>query len=86
MKTMPEIKLLKIVDVISEEYYGGHYTVFNFTTNIKFSFGTITDRDEINDLIGYDDINDAIINAIQSHFSKEKSNYSLPKTVKIPKI
>ena len=70
LNRVPEVKLMQIVEVIANKYYGGHYTLFTFSTNVKFSFGTISDRDEIYYLEPYTDVNDAIRNAIQLHISK----------------
>ena len=70
MNRIPKKSILKIAESIAKIHYGGHFTIMTFTTNVKFCFGTVSDRDEINDLEPYDNINDAIINAIQSHLSK----------------
>lgn len=56
---------MEIAETIARLSYGGHFTIFSFTTNVKFAFGTINSIEEIDELIGYDDINDAITNAIQ---------------------
>lgn len=70
LNRVPDIKLMQIAELIANEYHSGHYSLFTFTTNVKFSFGTISDRDDIYDLEPYTDVNDAIRNAIQSHISK----------------
>ena len=57
--------MMEIAETIARLSYGGHFTIFSFTTNVKFAFGTINSIEEIDELIGYDDINDAITNAIQ---------------------
>ena len=56
-----------IIDFISNKDFGGHFTILSFTTNYKFAFGTITEREDIENLIGYDNINDAIENEIQKY-------------------
>ena len=78
---------MKIVDAISNEYYGGHYTLLTFTTNVKFSFSTVTERDDILELDPYDDVNEAIENAIQSHFLKQnEKKFKVKAVAKIPKL
>lgn len=62
--------LLSFVEGWSNEYYGGHYTIFSFTTCYKFSFGTINEREDIIELKPYESIEDAIINGIQEEFNK----------------
>jgi hypothetical protein len=56
---------LILADYIAKKHYGGHFTLFAFSFSYKFAFGTITERDEINDLPGYSNLKDAIINAHQ---------------------
>jgi hypothetical protein len=55
----------KMLIFIADKAFGGHFTILSFTTNYKFAFGTITEREDIENLIGYDNINDAIENEIQ---------------------
>ena len=62
-------ELIEQMKRIAKQHYGGHYTVLSFTTNIKFSFGTITERDEIEELSGYDTLEDAVRNGIQEHYT-----------------
>ena len=68
---VPNTKLMQIAQLIANNYYSGHYTLLTFTTNVKFSFGTVSDRDDIYELEPYSDVNDAIKNAIQSHISND---------------
>ena len=63
-------QLLNFIQYLANEYYSGHYTIFSFTTCYKFSFMTITEREDINELLPYDNLKDALINGIQEHFSK----------------
>jgi len=56
---------LTLADYIAKKYYSGHFTIFAFTFSYKFAFGTLTERDDINDLEGYGSLKDAIINAYQ---------------------
>jgi len=68
---IPENQLMQVVESIAKTYYGGHFTIFSFTTEVKFAFGTINCRDEISELDGYYDINHAIANAIQDAIVKK---------------
>jgi len=58
-----------IIDFISKKDFGGHFTILSFTTEYKFAFGTITEREDIENLIAYNNINDAIENAIQEYLT-----------------
>jgi hypothetical protein len=62
--------LIKIAEAIANEHHSGHLTILKFTTEWKVAFGTITEREEIADLIGYTSINDALHNLIQSELYK----------------
>ncbi len=71
MHVIPAPQLMKLVQDIANGSYSGHFTIMCFTTNVKFCFGTPNNRDEIASLIPYDNINDAIENAIHE-FIKDK--------------
>ena len=58
-----------IIDFISNKDFGGHFTILSFTTHYKFAFGTVTEREDIEYLTAYDNINDAITNAIQEYLT-----------------
>jgi hypothetical protein len=58
-----------IIDFISNRDFSGHFTILSFTTNYKFAFGTITEREDIENLIAYNNINDAIENEIQKYLT-----------------
>jgi hypothetical protein len=60
----------KLIDVISEKHFGGHYTIFSFTVGYSFSFGTINSREGIYELNSYESIDDAITNSIQELIMK----------------
>jgi len=62
--------LIKIAESIANDHYSGHLTILKFTTEWKAGFGTITERDEINELIGYANVDDALTNLIQSQLDK----------------
>jgi hypothetical protein len=59
-----------MVEAIANEHHSGHLTILKFTTEWKVAFGTITEREEIAELIGYTSINDALQNLIQSELHK----------------
>jgi hypothetical protein len=67
LNRVPDIKLMQIAELIANEYHSGHYSLFTFTTNVKFSFGTISDRDDIYDLEPYTDVNILTIQLVISH-------------------
>ncbi len=58
-----------IINFISNKDFDGHLTILSFTTNYKFSFGTVIEREDIYNLIAYDSINDAIENAVQEYLT-----------------
>jgi hypothetical protein len=67
---------LLVAKSLADLYYGGHFTLLSFTTHVKFGFGTITDRDAIDEMSDYDSIEDAIENAIQQHFARQINHSS----------
>jgi len=67
---------LLVAKSLADLYYGGHFTLLSFTTHVKFGFGTITNRDEIDEMSDYDSISDAIENAIQQHFARQLNHSS----------
>jgi hypothetical protein len=56
---------MEVAETIARSYYGGNFSILSFTTEVKFAFGLINSRHQIDELVGYHDINDAITNAIQ---------------------
>ena len=58
-----------IINFISNRDFSGHFTILSFTTHYKFAFGTVTEREDIYDLFPFDNINDAIQNAIQEYLT-----------------
>jgi len=71
---IPSKYLLKKAETIAAANFGGHFTLFAFTTEVKFAFGTITSREEILRLVAYYDINDAIENAIHEFLIEKDKN------------
>ena len=68
--TMTTKALIKIAESIANQHFSGHLTILKFTTEWKVGFGTITERDEINERIGYDNLDDALTNLIQTQLDK----------------
>jgi len=64
-------KLINKIEIIAKENYGGHYTIFRFTTNYKASFGTITEREDIYKLKPFKDLKECLKNLIKNE-SKTK--------------
>ena len=58
------IELLAQLEDHANLKYDGHYTVLKFTTGFKVSFGTITDREEIDSLVNYETLKKAIVNLL----------------------
>jgi hypothetical protein len=58
-----------LLDFIAINDFDNHFTILSFTTHYKFSFGTITNRNDIENLNSYYDINDAIENAVQEYLT-----------------
>ena len=50
MDQMDVNELMSTVCTIATLKYNGHFTILSFTTNFKGSFGTITEREDINKL------------------------------------
>lgn len=55
---------------IAQEHYDGCITVISSHEGNKFSFSTVTDAEHIEELDTYGELKDAIMNAIQEHFSR----------------
>lgn len=64
---------LEMADYIAKTHFSGHFTLLSFTYSYKFTFGTVLDRDDINDLECYKDLKDAIINAYQEFLQYENN-------------
>jgi hypothetical protein len=50
MEQMDVNELMSTVCVIANLKYNGHFTILSFTTNFKGSFGTVTEREDIESL------------------------------------
>ena len=58
------IELLAQLEDHANFKYDGHYTIFRFTTNYKVFFGTITEIEDIENIIGYPTLKSAIVNCL----------------------
>ena len=56
IKKMNVDELMSIVSLIAKLKYDGHFTILSFTNHYKGSFGTITEREDINRLDQYADL------------------------------
>jgi len=50
MEQMDVNQLMSTVCTIATLKYDGHFTILSFTTNFKGSFGTVTEREDIESL------------------------------------
>ena len=66
----------ELIESISNNYFGGHFTVLSFSTCYSFMFGTPSGREEIQDLESFHDINDAISGAIQRFIINFKNTHN----------
>lgn len=57
-------ELMSIISLISKLKYSRHFTILSFTTHYKGSFETITERNEIDNLMPYDNLKDLLIDMI----------------------
>jgi hypothetical protein len=62
-------KLLDQLEQRAINYYGGHYTIFRFTTNWKVCLGTAECRDDIEELEGFKTLKEAIVNCLLNDLS-----------------
>lgn len=56
IKRMNVEELMSIVSLIAKLKYSGHFTILSFSNSYKGSFGTITEREDINRLLQYSDL------------------------------
>jgi uncharacterized protein with von Willebrand factor type A (vWA) domain len=61
---------LATAEWIAKKYFGGHYTIYSFTHGYKFSMGTVTDREEIEELDEYNSLLDAVVNGCSESLLK----------------
>lgn len=57
-------ELMSTICTIAILKHGGHFTILSFTNHFKGGFGTITDRDEIEQMCGYGSFKQLLINMI----------------------
>ena len=56
IKKMNMDELMSIVSLIAKLKYSGHFTILSFSNSCKGGFGTITEREDINRLLQYNDL------------------------------
>ncbi len=56
IKRMNVEELMSIVSLIAKLKYSGHFTILSVSDSYKGSFGTITEREDINVLLQYGDL------------------------------
>ena len=61
---IPTDELMSTICTIATLKYGGHFTILSFTNSYKGGFGTITDRDEIEQMCGFGSFKQLLINMI----------------------
>lgn len=56
--------LMSTICTIATLKYNGHFTILSFTNHYKGGFGTITEREDIEKLKGYDSLRELLVNMI----------------------
>jgi hypothetical protein len=69
-----EIKLLEIIEDLADKYSDGHFTLMKFTTNYRFSLGTIDGREEIQEMGVGKTIDEAICDFFKKSNKKSSKN------------
>jgi len=70
--TTEQIKQMNINDLMSTICtiavlkYNGHFTILSFTNSFKGGFGTITEREDIDEMKEYYSLKELLINMIDS--------------------
>ena len=70
--TTEQIKQMNINDLMSTICtiavlkYSGHFTILSFTNSFKGGFGTITEREDIDEMKEYYSLKELLINMINS--------------------
>ena len=70
--TTEQIKQMNINDLMSTICtiavlkYSGHFTILSFTNSFKGGFGTITEREDIDEMKEYYSLKELLINMIDS--------------------
>ena len=62
-------KLLEQLEQRAIGSYGGHYTILRFTNNWKVGFGTANEREQIDELEGFETLEEAIVNCLLNDVS-----------------
>jgi hypothetical protein len=56
--------LMSTICTIAVLKYDGHFTILSFTTEFKGNFGTITEREDIQGLMGYHSLKELLVSMI----------------------
>jgi hypothetical protein len=56
--------LMSTICTIATLKYDGHFTILSFTNHYKGGFGTITEREDIEKLKGYDSLRELLVDMI----------------------
>lgn len=62
-------ELMSTISSIATLRYDGHFTILKFTTHYKGGFGTITEREDIENLCGYKSFEQLLINMINDELA-----------------
>lgn len=57
-------ELMSTVCTIATLKYNGHFTILSFTTNYKGSFGTVTEREDIDQLTPCESLKELLLEMI----------------------
>lgn len=57
-------ELMSTVCTIATLKYNGHFTILSFTTNFKGSFGTVTEREDIDQLTPCESLRELLLEMI----------------------
>ena len=82
------ILIFKLMELIANKRYDGHYTIMKFTTNYRFCFGTLYIKDETESQVAPrlmaegKTLDEAILNAIVDRIDCYSIREKLPQAVK----
>lgn len=82
------ILIFKLMELIANKRYDGHYTIMKFTTNYRFCFGTLYIKNDTEHRVAIslmakgETLDEAILNAIVDRVDCYKIQEQLPQAVK----
>lgn len=82
------ILIFKLMELIANKRYDGHYTIMKFTTNYRFCFGTLYIKNDIEYRVAIslmakgETLDEAILNAITDRVDCYNIQKKLPQAVK----